>query len=499
MSNDENEFNDWYKSKMHEITLIMDDLIKETKVSSYNNTIEPFIKDKSEECIMLKKELDKLKNLYEEGIEKSPKQEANYQFSMSPDSIGSAKYFTTNSEGKEQLNKNLVHEYGVLKRNSNTGSTPSFKPHPTSSQKQMSIFSSMHENLPANDTMGNKFDELERRLQSLENTLDGKPAMADAHPGGFKSSVQSYNPFSPPRNQPVYIHESQGHPSSAYSSRPQNQPDKSGSPRYIDSSMGDTDPNEEEGHWEQEMRKLEKLLQEAERKNAYYEEVLDQKQNEIDRYQHEEANRHHEYQALEAKLERAEKANERLKTTYEVLREQELQKVKQDLRNNEEKERVIQGYKDQIDSQNKDLTALTDRVADLSQQLRQAKGDIERLSLDKEALARIADTSGFEQKIKTLEVDLAHYKSLLENERKSRQSVVDNMNKRDSQLNEIERVNFELNNQVDLKNNIIKRNEEEIDHLKYQLSDSVKENDELRSELREQSDRIHELEEDLAQ
>jgi chromosome segregation ATPase len=248
-----------------------------------------------------------------------------------------------------------------------------------------------------------------------------------------------------------------------------------------------------------EIERLEKLLQEAERKNAYYEEVIDQKQSELEQFHHQEEDRQQQIEALETKLDRAEKANERLKTTYEVLREQELHKVKQELRTNEEKERAIQGYKDQIDSQQKDITGLTDRVADLTQQLKHTKADIERLTLDKEALARIADTSGFEQKIKTLETDLAHYKSLLENERRSRQTVTDSMNKRDSQLNELERVNFELTSQVDLKNNIIKRNEEEIDHLKYQLSDSVKENNDLRLELKEQNDRIHELEEDLAQ
>ena len=448
---------------------------------------------------MLKKELDKLKHLYDEGPQKSPTNGGHYQFSMSPDSVESAQYFTRNSEGKDQVNKNLVHEYGVLKRNSNTGSTPSFKPHPTSSQKQMSIFSSMHENLPANDTMGNKFDELERRLQSLENTLDGKSPVSDVHPNGLKSSIQSYNPFSPPRNQPVYIHEPQQHPSSAYSSQQRNHADKSGSPRYIDSSMGHSDRHIPQESLVSEIERLEKLLQEAERKNAYYEEVIDQKQSELEQFHHQEEDRQQQIEVLETKLDRAEKANERLKTTYEVLREQELHKVKQELRTTEEKERAIQGYKDQIDSQQKDITGLTDRVADLTQQLKQAKADIERLTLDKEALARIADTSGFEQKIKTLEADLAHYKSLLENERRSRQTVTDSMNKRDSQLNELERVNFELTSQVDLKNNIIKRNEEEIDHLKYQLSDSVKENNDLRLELKEQNDRIHELEEDLAQ
>lgn len=49
LSTDENEFENWYKAKMKEITMIMDDLVKESKVCSYSRAIESFIKDKSEE------------------------------------------------------------------------------------------------------------------------------------------------------------------------------------------------------------------------------------------------------------------------------------------------------------------------------------------------------------------------------------------------------------------------------------------------------------------
>jgi chromosome segregation ATPase len=121
------------------------------------------------------------------------------------------------------------------------------------------------------------------------------------------------------------------------------------------------------------------------------------------------------------------------------------------------------------------------------------------LTLDKEALARIADTSKFETKINTLETDLAHYKGLLENERKSRITVTESMTRRDGQLEDIERVNFELSNQVELKNEIIRKHEDEIHHLRYQLQDSSKENQGLIEDLNEQNDRIRELETDLAQ
>lgn len=116
---------------------------------------------------------------------------------MSPETIGSARYFSTNSE-QDKYNKNLVHEYGVLKRDSHMGSTPSFKPYPDSNQKPISMFSSITENLPGNDTMGNKFDELEARLMSLENTLDGKP-VEKYGTREYSSSPKSYNPFSPPQ------------------------------------------------------------------------------------------------------------------------------------------------------------------------------------------------------------------------------------------------------------------------------------------------------------
>jgi chromosome segregation ATPase len=98
-----------------------------------------------------------------------------------------------------------------------------------------------------------------------------------------------------------------------------------------------------------------------------------------------------------------------------------------------------------------------------------------------------------------LETDLSHYKGLLENERKSRQTVTEAINKKDVRLEDIERVNFELSNQVELKNGIIRKHEDEIQHYRYQLQDGGKENHDLHQDLVEQNDRIKELETDLAQ
>ena len=98
-----------------------------------------------------------------------------------------------------------------------------------------------------------------------------------------------------------------------------------------------------------------------------------------------------------------------------------------------------------------------------------------------------------------METDLAHYKGLLENERKSRQTVTEAINKKDVRLEDIERVNFELSNQVELKTGIIRKHEDEIQHYRYQLQDGGKENHGLHQDLVEQNDRIKELETDLAQ
>ena len=107
----------------------------------------------------------------------------------------------------------------------------------------------------------------------------------------------------------------------------------------------------------------------------------------------------------------------------------------------------------------------------MESELSNAKCEVERLTLDKEALARIADTSEKDEQIKVLEDDLLHYKGLLENERRSRQSVSDNINRKDLHLEDLERVNFELSNQLDLKNSIIRKNEEELNRLKFQIRD----------------------------
>lgn len=135
----------------------------------------------------------------------------------------------------------------------------------------------------------------------------------------------------------------------------------------------------------------------------------------------------------------------------------------------------------------------------MKSEVKENKSEIERLVLDKEALARIADTTQYDEKIKVLDEDLNHYKGLLENERRSRQSVSDNINKKELHLEDLERVNFELSNQVELKNNIIRKNEDEINHMRFQIRDCDKESTDLQKELTEQNDRIKELETDLAQ
>lgn len=155
----------------------MDELIKETQIRSQNEDLESFIRLKSDECIMMKKQLDKIRDGYYSKIKESSVRD------RSPETIGSDKYFTTNSdpEGYKQV---MVHEYGVLKRSPNVGSTPSFKPYPNSSQKNLEAFSNESGEQPGSP-MGNKFDELEARLMSLEHTLDGKP------PENVRSSLEN--------------------------------------------------------------------------------------------------------------------------------------------------------------------------------------------------------------------------------------------------------------------------------------------------------------------
>jgi len=423
---------------------------------------------------------------------------------MSPETNRSAKYFSTNEE-YDSKPKNLVHEYGVLKRAPNSGSTPSFKPYQTSSQKQISMFSS-NENLPSNDTMGNKFDELEQRLISLENTLDGRPGEDECSPTNGMSSQKSYNPFSPQQNQNVYVRDERA-PNTNQEYDSGKLPDKyissrHNSPRYVDSSTEQNDDNEADEQENQnslKSQKLENLLQRSERDNFYSEQQLKHKDDELERLKYDLERKNEEYDTLYFKYENLEKDNENLKTTFKVLREQEMEKIKANFKTSSEKQQVIEDLKQQLETKDREISSFTDRLSEMGIKLKDNNQTIERLSNDKEALAKIADTSSYDDKIKTLEQDLAHYKGLLDNERRSRQTTSENLSKKDSQIDDIERVNYELTNQVDLKCQIIHNNENDLNNLRYKIQDSAKENETLQNELRDQNERIHELESDLAQ
>lgn len=450
----------------------------------------------------MKKELDKLRAIHGQESKYSPSRRQNYSSKMSPDSIRSAKYFSTNEE-HETKPKNLIHEYGVLKRTQNMGSTPSFKPYQTSSQKQISMFSSVNDQLQSNDTMGNKFDELERRLISLENTLDGRPAEGDRSSAEYMSSPKSFNPFSPNKNKNMYI-EDEFHTNSNqnYSTNKLSEKyaTKNESPKYIDSSLENNEENEDMVEKELNLKttKLQDMLQRAEKDNSHYSNQLSQKDEEIARLHYDLERKTEEFDHLFYKFERVEKDNERLTTTYEVLREQEMQKVKQDLKAAEEHQQQLESLRADLSQKENEIKGFTERLGELSQKLREANGHIERLSKDKEALIKLTDTREFEDKIQCLEQDIAHYKNLLDNERVSRQSISENMSKKDYQLDELEKINYEMSTQIGLKNGIIERNEKEISNLRYQLQDGNKDNEHLHRELKEQNERILELEEDLA-
>ena len=220
---------------------------------------------------------------------------------------------------------------------------------------------------------------------------------------------------------------------------------------------------------------------------------------ELEDVSHDNSRKNYDYEQLYYKLEKAEKANERLKTTYDVLREQEIQRVKNDLKANEEKERLISELKQQIEDKGSKIIELNNAFTEKNKQIEQQKAEIERLEIDKEALSKIADTSKLEEKIKTLENDVNYYRNLIDNERRSRQILGDAISKKESHLDEIERSNYRLVSELEVKDKEIQRKQEEITQLSYRLTDYNKENADLQSELQEQSDRIKELEADLAQ
>lgn len=276
---------------------------------------------------------------------------------------------------------------------------------------------------------------------------------------------------------------------------------RSRSPKYIDSSTEHNDSNDRERrrHSSERERYRGDQLSQARYLNAEFQDQLTQKDVEIQQLRDELDHKHREHEQLYFKLEKAEKANERLKTTYDVLREQEIQKVKNDLKANEDREKLVADLRQQLEQKDKTIQNLTEQVSEFDSTIKEAKNDIERLTIDKEALAKIADTSHLESQIKSLQNEVNHYKSLVENERRSRHTVTDAISKKDSHIEELERSNYRLVSEIEAKDNSLLRKQDEISQLNFKLTGLDKENAELNAELRDQSEKIRELETDLAQ
>ena len=410
--------------------------------------------------------------------------------------------FSTNPDPKGQNKYESKHEYGVLKRNPQASSTPSFKPLPQNLHGQIGSFSSNGESFPIGETIGNKFDELEKRLLSLESTLDAKPEQ-HASPE-LLTTLRSFNPFSPQRNEAFNIQDEaqiddQNRVETFGRSHSKEKRDRS--PKYIDSSTEHNNSRERDydKYYMSRIKLLEDKLNQAQYKIAEYEAELDKKNSELDDATNDNSRKNYNYEQLYYKLEKAEKANERLKTTYDVLREQEIQRVKNDLKTNEEKQRTIDNLSQQIVDKESRISELENTISQQNQQLSEHKMEVERLQIDKEALSKIADTSNLEEKIKNLENDVNYYRNLIDNERRSRQVLGDTISKKESHLDELERSNYRLVSDLESKEKEIQRRIDEINQLNYRLTDSNKENSDLQLELQDQSDRIKELEADLAQ
>ena len=153
VTEDSDEFINWYKVKMRDINQLMGELVKESKYKHSSKFYEEFINIKSDEWIQLKKELDKIRSLHDEEYSKIQIDDINYPIRKSSDSLGSIRYFSTNPEQKEPNKYESKHEYGVLKRNPQTSSTPSFKPNPQNFHRQVGSFSSNGESIPMSDTI----------------------------------------------------------------------------------------------------------------------------------------------------------------------------------------------------------------------------------------------------------------------------------------------------------------------------------------------------------
>ena len=190
---------------MRDITRIMDELVTYAHTRPPRN-MEQVIQNHSEECIMLKHELDKLRSQHDERLQSHTHHEVSYPVRRSSESIASQPYFTSSTEYKSR-DPNLVHQHGVLKRHLDTdvnigvGSTPTFKPGQVNNTSNVLVKDEQ------DDTLGNKFDELEKRLISLENTLDSKPNGELGVNNDKFTTLKSYNPFSPDQNERVYVAE----------------------------------------------------------------------------------------------------------------------------------------------------------------------------------------------------------------------------------------------------------------------------------------------------
>lgn len=511
------DFIDWYKSKMKDITYLMDLLVKESKVNQNDKALNSFIQNKSEECIMLKHELDKLRNHHDDMFQQHTHYEVSYPLRRSSESMGSAKYFSTNTEYNSKDPKNK-HQNGVLKRPNQMSSTPSFKPGENFSQYPKAHI----EAPPRDDTIGNKFDELEKRLISLENTLDSKPEVLQDN----YNSLKSFNPFSPDRNEVVYVADQEQlrnsiEPYNSYSNTDTFH-HRSKSNEYIDTSAEQDSPQKSHDRSTSKAQSYNEQpgVQNLINKIKHLEQILDQNNIKFDEYEAQLESQTHKIYELQSKLNEADetnqnlqdkldneiKMNERLTITYDVLRED---KIKDYLKSKEEAEQLnekFKEYQDQIDSLNETIDKLNDNILDhkaeisgLNQTIKSQQHEIDRLNIDKEAIARIADTTPLTSKIAELENKLKHAQGLIENEKHTRQQLSDNMIKRDRELEELERINYDIKSDFDRQDQITHVKQLEIEKLQYHISELEANNNDLNNELKDQTDRILELESDLAQ
>ena len=315
---------------------------------------------------MLKHELDKLRKQHDEKFEHFTHHQVNYPLRRSSESVVSGKYFTTNTEYKSR-DPQLRHYDGVLKRTENMNSTPSFKPEQQFNFKPEKQFhynqqSPAENEMKQDDTIGNKFDELEKRLISLENTLDSKPEGQNEN----YNTLKSYNPFSPDRNERVYIADQEQQMTSIdpyntidKTESYQNTNTKNNSNEYIETSNEQIEHNENQDFMEKEtihhqpgiqnmiskIKQLENQLEANSLKLNNYEDELVSKNQQIYELKAQTVSGDDVLEDLKQKLENEQKLNERLTIAYDVLRED---KVKDYLKSKEDSETVqieVEEYK----------------------------------------------------------------------------------------------------------------------------------------------------------